>query len=150
MLKKKRMKSKFTIFIVAMMGIKLLLMGLFSSDYQDKLFIPFVMDYLNNGGNVYQRFYELGILNAFPYPPIMLFVQSVGAGIIKIFGVTNVFLQNFIFKIPSFIIDLFGLYVLTNFIPNKRRYIAVFYYASPIVLYSVYIHDNWILFRWFS
>ena len=66
-------------------------MGLFSSDYQNKLFIPFVKDFVLTGGNVYQRFYEKGIINAFPYPSMMLLVESVGMFIIKVLGINNLF-----------------------------------------------------------
>ena len=134
--------SYFNIFVIIFIVIKLILMGLFSSDYQNNLFMPFVMDFLNNGGNPYQRFYEMGILNAFPYPPIMLWIQCIGGFIIKLYGINNLFWQSFIFKIPSFVIDLIGLYVLNKFFVDKRRYIAVFYFASPIVIYSVYMHGQ--------
>ncbi len=53
------------------------------------------------------------------------------------------FLTNVLFKLPSFVLDFIGLKkVLIGFRPDKRRYIAVFYYASPIVIYSVYMHGQ--------
>ena len=56
---------------------KLLLMGLFSSDYQDQMFIPFVNLFLH-GENPYQVYYDNGLLPSFPYPPVMLFVECIG------------------------------------------------------------------------
>lgn len=138
----RQLKSKFNWFVIIVALTKLVLMGLFSSDYQNSLFIPFLTDFVNNGGNVYQRFYRRGITNAFPYPIVMLLVESLGAGLIKLLDITSIFWTNFCFKVPSFIFDIIGLKVLTSFFNDKRRYIAVFYYASPIVIYSVYMHGQ--------
>ena len=134
--------SRYHWFIAVVFLIKLIVMGLFSSDYQDKLFLPFVTDFIREGGNVYQRFYENGIADAFPYPIIMLLTVSSGAFLIEILNISSLFWVNFVFKIPSLIIDFISLNVLVRFFPNKRRYVAVFYYASPIVLYSVYMHGQ--------
>lgn len=139
---KNRIHSKYYLFIITILMAKVILMGFFSSDYQNKLFIPFVKDFVLTGGNVYQRFYERGILGAFPYPSMMLLVESVGMFIIKVLGIKNVFLINFCFKLPSFLLDLIGLKILVRFFPEKRRYIGVFYYGSPVVLYSVYMHGQ--------
>ncbi len=139
---KEYVSSKYFWFVAAIMAVKLILMGLFSSDYQDLLFIPFVNDFIKNGGNVYQRFYENGITNSFPYPPIMLLIESTGAKLIELLGVSGNFWVNFLFKLPSFIFDFAGLLILVKFFPEKRRYTAVFYYASPIVIYSVYMHGQ--------
>jgi len=134
--------SKFSVFVIVVTLAKLVLMGICSSDYQNKMFLPFVMDFVKNGGNVYQRFYDAGISNAFPYPVMMLIIQSLGAGLIKIFNVHSLFGTNFLFKLPSLVIDINCLYILAKIYPEKRRYIAVFYYASPIVLYAVYMHGQ--------
>ncbi len=134
--------SKFNWFIVAMTIIKIVMMGLFSSDYQNSLFLPFVNDYITNFGNPYQRAYEAGVMNAFPYPAGMLFVEAIGGLLIKVFSVRAIFWTNFLFKLPSFIADLVGLIVLIKFFPDKRRYVAVLYYASPIVIYGVYMHSQ--------
>lgn len=134
--------TKYTIFIIGITFLKLLLMGLCSSDYQNQLFLPFVMDFINYGGNVYQRFYDNGVTDAFPYPAIMLLIQTVGAFLIKFLHVSSLFWSNFIFKIPSFCMDMIGLYVLSHMYSEKRRYVAVFYYASPVIIYSVYMHGQ--------
>lgn len=117
---KGRQITKYTIFIAAVTFLKLLLMGLCSSDYQNQLFLPFVMDFIDNGGNPYQRFYDNGIINAFPYPAVMLLIQSVGVFLIRLLHVTSLFYVNFIFKLPSFIIDMLGLYVLSHAYPEKE------------------------------
>lgn len=140
--KEEKAHSKYYAFIAGIMIIKIILMGICSSDYQNKLFEPFVSDFVMNGGNVYQRFFAHGKMNAFPYPLMMLLIESTGMFFIKLFGITNLFLTNVLFKLPSFVLDFIGLKVLIGFRPDKRRYIAVFYYASPIVIYSVYMHGQ--------
>ena len=49
----------FHIFIIAITILKIILMGLFSSDYQNKMFMPFVETFINNiiSGN-YVNTYE--------------------------------------------------------------------------------------------
>lgn len=142
LIRKDKRITKYAVFVAAITFLKLLLMGLCSSDYQNQLFLPFVMDFVDNGGNVYQRFYDHGVIDAFPYPTVMLLVQAVGVFAIKFLHVSSLFGINFIFKIPSLIIDMIGLYVLSRMYSEKRRYIAVFYYASPIIIYSVYMHGQ--------
>lgn len=58
---------------------KLILMGLFSSDYQDQMFIPFVKVFLS-GENPYEFFYKNGLPASFPYFPFMLLIEGVGGG----------------------------------------------------------------------
>ncbi len=140
---KHRKISKYTIFIIATAIIKIFLMGFFSSDYQNKMFYPFVMDFIENGGNVYERFYNNGITNSFPYPTIMLILECSGALIIKLLNVTNIFFRNVLFKLPTFILDLVGCFYLSRMMNEvKRRYVAVFYYASPITIYGAYMHSQ--------
>ena len=43
---------------------------------------------------------------------------------------------------PGFLIDFAGLHFLVKLFPQKRRYAAVVWYASPIVLYAVYMHGQ--------
>ncbi len=134
--------DKYSIFIGAMSVLKLILMGLFSSDYQDHLFVPFVESFLKNGGNPYEVFWKAGTANAFPYPPGMLFVQAAGAAFTRLLGVSSVFWKNLLFKLPSFLLDFVGLHFLVKLLPMKRRYAAVVWFASPVVLYAVYMHGQ--------
>lgn len=57
--------------------VKIILMGLFSSDYQDRMFIPFVDTFLS-GYNPYDYYYQNGLISSFPYFPFMLLIESVG------------------------------------------------------------------------
>lgn len=120
---------------------KLLLMGLFSSDYQDQMFIPFVNLFLH-GENPYQVYYDNGLLPSFPYPPVMLFVECIGGVFVAFFGGMPLFLRNLVFKLPILFVDLLGLYYLFRISKDKRKYILALYFLSPIILYASYMHGQ--------
>lgn len=120
---------------------KLLLMGLFSSDYQDMMFIPFVGLFLN-GKNPYQVYYDNGLLPSFPYPPVMLLMECIGGVFVTFFGGMPLFLRNLVFKLPILLMDLLGLYFLLHLSRDKRKYILILYFLSPIILYASYMHGQ--------
>lgn len=120
---------------------KLLLMGLFSSDYQDQMFIPFV-DLFLNGENPYQVYYDNGLLPSFPYPPVMLLVECIGGVFVTFLDGIPVFFQNLVFKLPILLADLLGLYYLFRISRDKRKYILALYFLSPIILYASYMHGQ--------
>lgn len=101
---------------------KLLLMGFFSSDYQDQMFIPFV-DLFLNGENPYQVYYDNGLLPSFPYPSVMLLVECIGGVFVTFLDGIPVFFQNLVFKLPILLADLLGLYYLFRISRDKRKYI---------------------------
>lgn len=121
---------------------KLLLMGLFSSDYQDLMFIPFVKCFLNGEGNPYQYYYDNQLLSSFPYPPVMLFMECIGGVFVTFLQNLPIFLQNLLFKLPILLMDLLGLFYLMKILKSKRKYIFVLYFFSPILLYASYMHGQ--------
>lgn len=127
--------------VVATVLFKLLLMGLFSSDYQDMMFFPFVKCFLS-GENPYQYYYDNRLLSSFPYPPVMLFIECIGGILVNLGGTLPVFCRNLFFKLPLLIMDLLGLYYLMRISKSKRKYILVLYFLSPIVLYSSCMHGQ--------
>lgn len=140
---KKQNYDKLLIQIVVWVSIvKFILMGLFSSDYQNMMFIPFVRCFLEGNSNPYSFYYENNLLYSFPYPPLMLWIEALGGTLIKQFEVTNVFLANFLFKLPLFISDLVILRLLIKICGKRRKYILLLYFCSPIVLYSTYMHGQ--------
>ena len=123
-----------------MIVLKFILMGLFSSDYQDSMFIPFVSTFLS-GNNPYDYYYQNNLISSFPYFPFMLLIESVGGGIIKLFSITNIFLRNLVFKIPLLLFDLLGFWALRK-IGVRFKYAYVFYFCSPIIIYATYVHGQ--------
>ena len=127
--------------IITIVVFKLLLMGLFSSDYQDLMFIPFVNCFLE-GKNPYQFYYDNNLLPSFPYPPVMLLLECIGGVFVTFMEGLPVFFRNLIFKMPILFMDLLGLYYLMRISKSKRKYILVLYFLSPIVLYASYMHGQ--------
>lgn len=121
---------------------KLLLMGFFSSDYQDLMFIPFVKCFLTGEGNPYQYYYVNQLLSSFPYPPVMLFVECIGGIFVTFLQNLPIFLQNLLFKLPILLMDLLGLFYLMKISKSKRKYILVLYFLSPVILYASYMHGQ--------
>ena len=126
--------------IAAALAVKLILMGLFSSDYQDRMFIPFVETFLR-GHNPYQYYYDNALLYSFPYMPLMLLSESLGGAVIYFLNIGSVFLRNLIFKLPLLIFDLIG-YFLYRKMNIRFKYVYIFYFCSPVILYSTYIHGQ--------
>ena len=135
--------KKFEAFIIIVLILKIIAMGFFSSDYQNNLFMKFIYGFINEIGNKgFSIPYSIfkNEINLFPYPPIMFLIELIG-GIISI-GVKNIFIKNILFKIPSLVFDLLGLYFLVKMFPDRRRYIGVLYFASPIIFYATYMHGQ--------
>lgn len=141
---KKYQIQKFYLFIAAVLLLKLLLMGLFSSDYQDIMFLRFVHGFLRqllsgHPVNPYEYFRDEPGL--FPYPPLMLAIECAG-GIPSLLAGDCVFLRNLLFKLPVLFFDSLGMYWLMRMFPEKRKYTAILYFASPVILYSTYMHGQ--------
>lgn len=138
--------SKFYVFILGFTVIKLLAMGIFSSDYQNKMFIPFITRFLNGIGmrewNVYEYYNIHNLIPSFPYPPGMLLIESIFGAIVSIIPIQYTFFRTLLFKIPILLFDLLGMYFLIHLFPEKRKYIGILYYGSPIILFACYMHGQ--------
>ena len=122
--------------------LKLLLMGLFSSDYQDKMFIPFVSAFVDSHVNPYEYYYSNQLLRSFPYPPLMLLIESIGGLLLSILQPASLFWQNLIFKLPLLAFDCAGLYILRKLSKIRAKYLLLIYFLSPINLYATYVHGQ--------
>ena len=135
--------KKFEIFIIVVLILKIIAMGFFSSDYQNNLFMKFIYGFINetkNGKFVNPYSIFKNEVNLFPYPPTMFLIELIG-GVISI-GVKNIFIKNILFKIPSLIFDLLGLYFFVKMFPDRKKYIGILYFASPIIFYAIYMHGQ--------
>lgn len=135
---------------------KAVCMCCFSSDYQDALFYPFVSQFLDGIGlrqeyggfslqgwrNPYEYYYVNHMVPAFPYPPLMLYIESIPILIIRAFSVKNWFVFHFIMKLPILLFDHICAIVLWKLFPHKTGHITLLYCASPIILYSGYMHGQ--------
>ncbi len=133
---------RFICFIVFMTIIKILLMGSFSSDYEELMFKPFLEHFFADvGRNPYESFLLRYGFIAFPYPPLMLLAEGVGYALMQ-FVRDNYFLSHVLFKLPLLLADFMGLYFMMKLYPHNRKPIGILYFASPIVLYAVYMHGQ--------
>lgn len=137
-----QLSAKVKIILVATVITKILLMLIFSSGYKDLLFIPFIDLFLEQGGNPWQNVFINSLGLEFPYPPAMLYLLSVFLWPLKTLGVTSPIAVDFMFGLPSLISDLFLFYALTRFFPWHKKELYIFYFVSPIILFSIYMHGQ--------
>ena len=136
---KKDRKYHALIFLCVIL-LKILIMGLFSSDYQDRMFIPFVRVFLE-GSNPYEYYYQNHLLPSFPYFPVMLIIESFGGLLLTVLQPTGVFVCNLLFKLPVLMMDLIGFWCIRS-IGVRYKYAMVFYFCSPIILFGTYVHGQ--------
>lgn len=136
--------EKFYLFLIVITTLKIIFMGIFSSDYQNEMFMPFVTIFIENIFNVnpYEYYYINNLKPSFPYPPLMLIIESIGGLAVYFFSNAPLFLKNVFFKLPNLFFDFLLLYYLMKLYPHKRKYIGILYFASPILLYSTYMHGQ--------
>ena len=121
---------------------KIVLLGMFSSDYQNHLFIPFVSHFVTLWDNPWQYVWQHQLPLQFPYHPLMLYTFSTGSLLIKLFSVSHVFWCNLLFKLPTMLADLCIFVLLLRSFKNYRLKVLIFYFLSPVILYAAYIHSQ--------
>ncbi len=145
MLKTLKSKKAAALLIIAL-ALRIILMGLFSSDYQDKMFEPFVGNWLSGISdgvfNPYQYCYDNNINMDFPYPIVMLLVMSVGKLLCMIAPDAPLFIHNILFKLPLLAFDIIGCVYLVRMFPERREKCLWVYLFSPITLYATYMHGQ--------
>ena len=126
--------------------LKIFLLLFFSSDFKDKLFMPFINHFLKEFDNPWQYFYETyQKLDVFPYPPLMLYILSLFClplMLLDLFSDKYIILQNLFFKMPLLISDLLITFFLLKMFPNKIKEVFIFYFVSPIILYASHMHSQ--------
>src|SRR3989338_2002869 len=104
--------------------LKVITSALFISDIPGTLFVPFLSFFADNPViNPYQHFYELGTLNAFPYPTFMLWIFSLP---FSIFSTLNdptslTALDAGLLRLPLLLADLLILLILIHLNPAKKK-----------------------------
>jgi len=122
--------------------IKIILLALFSSNYQNQLFMQFVKHFLANFDNPWNYFYAAKSAAEFPYHPFMLYLLSIFYLPIYLFNIQSVIIQNFLFKMPLLLADLAITLTLLKIFPYRKKSILFFYILSPIIIYSSYMHSQ--------
>jgi hypothetical protein len=116
---------------------KIILAYLFSSQYSNELFLPFLKSISYENWNPWQSYYEKGKLDAFPYHGLMLYVLAPFAFLGELLdcGV-------FAIKIPLLIADFIILVILIKLLPNNDHKVLFYYFLNPIIIYGTYIHSQ--------
>ncbi len=135
-------EKRYVKWLYVIFAVKFLVLCLFSSHFMHHLFIPFVSHFVHYGGNPWSHFYQLAAGVEFPYNPLMLYILSFFSWFFSIVGFNAIEFQNVALKIPSFLGDLAITCLLIKLFPTKIKAIVIFYAASPIILYAVYMHSQ--------
>ena len=118
--------------------IKIVVLLVFSSEYNSLLFQPFVNAFVDNSLQNPWEFYVEHKLNldSFPYHSFMLLL-------LYPFAVLSELLHfDGLFKLPLLLADLGIFYVLMKSFPNKRKNVYLFYFLNPVIIYATYIHSQ--------
>lgn len=121
---------------------KICLFHLFSSDYPDRLFLPFLKSFAENivsliFQNPWKAFAEIQP-DSFPYHPLMLYLY----GLLQIPAVYFPSLQKVCFILPALGADLLLHGTLLKIFPAQRRAVFLLYGLSPILIYAIYMHGQ--------
>ncbi len=129
------------------LGIKLILGTLFASYFLTDLFIPFVNYFVESGfADPWTYFFEQGRLNAFPYPPMMLYIMATPRFLFSAFlsaGVDTVtFGHVLVMRAPLLAADLGIALILVRWFPARVKRILLLYWLSPLVIHVCYWHGQ--------
>lgn len=116
---------------------KLLLIFIFSSQYNSELFTPFLNSISFENPNPWNLFYKENLINNFPYHGLMLLILAPFAYLGQFLDISESLI-----KLPLLLADLGILYVLVRLFPRKEKKIYLYYFLNPIILYSTYIHSQ--------
>jgi len=133
--------------LVTALGLKIILMCLFSSGFENDLFLPFIKHYLQNFDNPWQFFYQHSVTaDEFPYQPLMLYVLAAACEPLQLLNPwgawTNRVLCSFFFKLPTLASDIAITWCLLRMFPHRGKQVFWFYFMSPIILYACYLHSQ--------
>ncbi len=134
-------KYSFYFMIGVILAIKISIATLFSSAFQNQLFIPFIKLFLENIlTNPWDKMVQQHLLFDFPYFPLMLWILSPFVWISSLFSAP--LFENLCYKLPSLFADIFIFWSLLSIFPRKKTLVTLLYFANPIILYAVFIHGQ--------
>jgi uridine kinase len=119
--------------------LKIVLLILFSSGYQNDLFFPFVLSFIEQGGNPWE--YQQTSSESFPYPPLMLYILTFFLYPLQLFPDNSIW-GSILYGLPLLIADLVIAAILIKLFIWRKKEIYIFYFASPIILFSTYMHGQ--------
>ncbi len=116
--------------------LKLILSFLFAGRFLREAFIPFVTYFWDSGfSDPYEFFMNAGRSDAFPYPPLMLYILGFLGGFLSD-------ISPFFMRIPLLLADLVILMVLSRLLKGNETKILLYYWLSPVLIYINYMHGQ--------
>lgn len=134
------------LFLVGLL-VKIICAALFASNYLTDLFAPFVNYYVESFfQNPYDFFVKNNQPDAFPYPPVMLWILSIPRIILSPFFTGDYnqvsHLSIFVYRIPVLLADIGILIILLRWLRKYSRQVLILYWLSPVLFYINYIHGQ--------
>jgi len=126
-----------------LIALKVILAFMFSSGYKDTYFMPFITHFVTHLDNPWHYFYQYPSGAEFPYHPFMLYILSLFSFFPIALGDSIPYgLANVIFKLPLFLADISIAAILLKYFKNRQLEVLIFYFGSPIILFSTYMHSQ--------
>ncbi len=131
----------------AVLALKMVMGSLLGSYYMRDLFVPFLNYFVGSHfANPWAHFAELGRLNSFPYPPIMLYILALPRllfGWLLPGGVDAVtWAHLLVMRLPLLACDITIAVILALWFPGREKRILAYYWCSPLTLYVCYWHGQ--------
>ena len=96
--------------LLSIVFIKVLLLALFSSEYKEAFFLPFIEIFLKTLSNPWTYVLDNSLNIEFPYHSLMLYIYSIFYLPAYLMNIDNYYLSNLFFKIPTLVSDLLMLH----------------------------------------
>jgi uridine kinase len=122
---------------------KIIISFFYGSFYLSDLFLPFI-NYASEVSilNPYSHFHQQGIINAFPYPGLMLLILSIPQYLLG-WLTENKHFDYFLFRLPLILADLTILFTAHSWLSKKFFYKFFYlYWLSPVLFYISYIYGQ--------
>jgi uridine kinase len=122
--------------------MKIVILSLFTSAYQEELFSPFINWYINHSGNPWDAIYSGKLETEFPYSTVMLYVLYPFYYMSQYISDGLPILSNFIKGLPLLLGDIIILYCLVDFSQKYRIRVIYLYSIMPSIIFSTFIHHQ--------
>lgn len=131
----------------AVLAAKVVVGSILGSYYIRDLFVPFLNYYVGSHfANPWTHFVQLGRVNSFPYPPVMLYFLAVPRLLFAwaLPSGTDVVTWGhlLVMRLPLLACDLAIAVMLALWFPGRHKRILGYYWCSPLVFYVCYWHGQ--------
>jgi uridine kinase/Gpi18-like mannosyltransferase len=131
----------------AIFALKLIMSAFLGSHYMRDLFVPFINYFVESHfANPWEHFAQLGRINSFPYPPVMLYVLAIPRilfGWLLPSGTDTVtWAHLLIMRLPLLACDVGIAVLLAVWFPGRQQRILAYYWCSPLPIYVLYWHGQ--------